>query len=70
MRRLISLFEIATVNRPVIERVLGSRINDFEDAVLAETFGVGNRGEQAMFLLPVDWVNLLYMTCYLGIIME
>lgn len=36
LRRLISIFEIATVNRPVIERALGSKISDFEDAVLAE----------------------------------
>ena len=34
LRRLISLFEIATVNRPVIERALESKIQDFEDAVL------------------------------------
>ena len=36
LHRLISLFEIATVNRPVIERALMSKINDFEDAVLVE----------------------------------
>ena len=36
LRRLISLFEIATVNRPVIERALESKIPDFEDAVLNE----------------------------------
>lgn len=36
LRRLISLFEIATVNRPVIERALRSKIKDFEDAVLNE----------------------------------
>lgn len=36
LRRLISLFEIATVNRPVIERALESKIQDFEDAVLNE----------------------------------
>jgi predicted nucleic acid-binding protein len=36
LRRLISLFEIATVNRPVIERALASKIQDFEDAVLNE----------------------------------
>ena len=36
LRRLISLFEIATVNRPVIERALVSKIKDFEDAVLNE----------------------------------
>ena len=36
LRKLISLFEIATVNRLVIERALGSKIHDFEDAVLDE----------------------------------
>ena len=36
LRKLISLFEIATVNRPVIERALESKIQDFEDAVLDE----------------------------------
>ena len=36
LRKLISLFEVATVNRPVIERALTSKINDFEDAVLDE----------------------------------
>jgi predicted nucleic acid-binding protein len=36
LRRLISLFEIATVNRSVIERALVSKIHDFEDAVLDE----------------------------------
>jgi len=36
LRKLISLFEIATVNRPVIERTLVSSIRDFEDAVLVE----------------------------------
>lgn len=36
LRKLISIFEIAAVNRPVIERALGSKISDFEDAVLAE----------------------------------
>ena len=36
LRKLITLFEIATVNRPVIERALGSKIHDFEDAVLDE----------------------------------
>ena len=34
LRKLISLFEIATVNRPVIEHALDSKISDFEDAVL------------------------------------
>lgn len=37
LRDLISMFEIATVNRPVIERALVSKINDFEDAVLEES---------------------------------
>ena len=36
LRRIISLFQIATVNRPVIERALASKILDFEDAVLDE----------------------------------
>ena len=36
VQKLITLFEIATVNRPVIERALGSKIHDFEDAVLDE----------------------------------
>lgn len=34
--KLLTLFEIATVNRPVIERALRSPIKDFEDAVLEE----------------------------------
>ncbi|MCX7016688.1 MAG: PIN domain-containing protein [Candidatus Sumerlaeota bacterium] len=34
--RLLSLFEIAPVNRSVIERALRSKMADFEDAVLAE----------------------------------
>jgi predicted nucleic acid-binding protein len=36
LRRLISLFEIATVNRSVIERALESKMHDFENAVLLE----------------------------------
>jgi predicted nucleic acid-binding protein len=36
LRRIISLFEIATVNRPVIERALESKIQDFEGAVVTE----------------------------------
>jgi len=36
LRKLISLFGIATVNRPVIERAFDSKISDFEDAVLDE----------------------------------
>lgn len=36
LQKLISLFEIATVNRSVIERALISKIKDFEDAVLTE----------------------------------
>lgn len=34
--KLLSLFEVAAVNRLVIERALRSRIRDFEDAVLDE----------------------------------
>ena len=37
LQKLISLFEVASVNRLVIERALESKINDFEDAVLAES---------------------------------
>ncbi len=35
LRRLMELFEIAPVNRPVIEEALQGRMVDFEDAVLA-----------------------------------
>ena len=37
LNRLLELFEIAPVNRPVIEEALGSRIKDFEDAVIEQT---------------------------------
>ena len=33
LRQLLQLFEIAPVNRPVLEQALQSRISDFEDAV-------------------------------------
>ena len=36
LRRLLSLFEIAPVNRLVIKKAMRSRIFDFEDAVLDE----------------------------------
>ena len=36
LRRLLGLFEIAPVNRSVIEQALHSRIADFEDAVLEQ----------------------------------
>lgn len=35
--RLLELFEIAPVNRPVIEEALRGRMMDFEDAVLAHS---------------------------------
>jgi len=35
--RLLELFEIAPVNRPVIEEALHGRMMDFEDAVLAHS---------------------------------
>lgn len=44
LERLLGLFEIAPVNRSVLEHALRSRITDFEDAVL----------EQAGFLAGVD----------------
>lgn len=34
LRKLLELFEIAPVNRPVIEEALLSKVADFEDAVL------------------------------------
>lgn len=36
LQRLLDLFEIAPVNRPVLEQALRSRITDFEDAVLEQ----------------------------------
>ena len=47
LHRLLSLFEIAPVNRSVLERALRSGITDFEDAVL----------EQAGFLAGVDAIT-------------
>ena len=37
LRQLLDLFEVAPVNRPVIEQALRSRIRDFEDAVLEQS---------------------------------
>ncbi|MCY4211826.1 MAG: PIN domain-containing protein [Gammaproteobacteria bacterium] len=36
LQRLLELFEIAPVNRPVIEEAIKSRIQDFEDAVIEQ----------------------------------
>jgi predicted nucleic acid-binding protein len=36
VRKLLSIFEVAPVNRPVLEAALDSRLADFEDAVLYE----------------------------------
>ena len=47
LQRLLDLFEIAPVNRPVLEQALRSRISDFEDAVL----------EQAGRLVAVDAIT-------------
>lgn len=47
LQRLLSLFEIAPVNRPVLEQALRSGIADFEDAVL----------EQAGRLVAVDAIT-------------
>lgn len=47
LRRLLSLFEIAPVNRSVLEQALRSEISDFEDAVL----------EQAGRLVDVDAIT-------------
>jgi len=37
LHRPLELFEIAPVNRPVIEEALRSKMSDFEDAVLAHS---------------------------------
>jgi predicted nucleic acid-binding protein len=44
LQRLLDIFEVAPVNRPVLEQALRSEISDFEDAVL----------EQAGRLVAVD----------------
>ena len=36
LKRLLGLFEIAPVNRPVLEQALHSKVADFEDAVLEQ----------------------------------
>ena len=47
LERILDLFEIAAVNRPVLEQALRSGISDFEDAVL----------EQAGLLVAVDAIT-------------
>jgi predicted nucleic acid-binding protein len=47
LKQLLDLFEIAPVNRPVLEQALRSGISDFEDAVL----------EQAGRLVAVDAIT-------------
>lgn len=47
LQQLLDLFEIAPVNRPVLEQALRSGISDFEDAVL----------EQAGHLVAVDAIT-------------
>lgn len=47
LQRILSLFEIAPVNRPVLDQALRSGISDFEDAVL----------EQAGRLVAVDAIT-------------
>lgn len=44
LHQLLTLFEIAPVNRPVLEQALSSAVSDFEDAVL----------EQAALLVATD----------------
>jgi predicted nucleic acid-binding protein len=36
LHKLLSIFEIAPVNRPVLEQALLSKVSDFEDAVLEQ----------------------------------
>lgn len=52
LQRLLDLFEIAPVNRPVLEQALRSNISDFEDAVF----------EQAARLVSVDVIATRNMT--------
>lgn len=47
LHKLLSIFEIAPVNRPVLEQALLSKISDFEDAVL----------EQAAMLVHADVIT-------------
>ena len=47
LKKLLDLFEIAPVNRPVLEQALASKISDFEDAVL----------EQAGLVAAVDVIT-------------
>jgi len=37
LQRLLDLFEVAPVNRPVLEQALRSDISDFEDAVIEQS---------------------------------
>lgn len=52
LQRLLDLFEIAPVNRPVLEQALRSGISDFEDAVL----------EQSARLVSVDAIATRNLT--------
>jgi len=52
LQRLLDLFEIAPVNRPVLEQALRSRIPDFEDAVL----------EQSALLVSADAITTRNLT--------
>jgi predicted nucleic acid-binding protein len=36
IRKLLAIFEVAPVNRPVLESALAAEFNDFEDAVIHE----------------------------------
>lgn len=47
LKKLLDLFEIAPVNRPVLEQALDSKLSDFEDAVL----------EQSAILAAVDVIT-------------
>jgi hypothetical protein len=47
LHKLLSIFEVAPVNRPVLEQALLSKISDFEDAVL----------EQAAMLVHADAIT-------------
>ena len=52
LQQLLDLFEIAPVNRPVLEQALRSNVSDFEDAVL----------EQSARLVSVDAITTRNLT--------
>ena len=42
LKKLLDLFEVAPVNRPVLEQALQSKVTDFEDAMLEQAAALVN----------------------------